>query len=132
EQGIIILQGNIIKHDLFKKGYVTIQDQSSMLVGEMINVKPGMRVLDTCSAPGGKVTHIAEKMAGQGKIFAHDLHQKKLQLIEEKAKTLTLTNIQISQHDARKLKDIYAAESFDRIVVDAPCSGLGVVRGKPD
>jgi 16S rRNA (cytosine967-C5)-methyltransferase len=131
-QGIIIEKGNILKSSLFNEGFLTIQDQSSMLVGEMIAAKPGQTVLDTCSAPGGKVTHIAEKMDNEGAIYAHDLHEKKIKLIENKAKELSLTIIDASAKDARDLHQYYQTETFDRILVDAPCSGLGVMRGKPD
>ena len=132
KQGIIIEKGNILTSDLFQSGFITIQDQSSMLVGEMLDVKSGMNVLDTCSAPGGKVTHLAEKMQNEGKIYAHDLHAKKINLIERKARELDLSIIDASCHDARHLSEKYEEESFDRILVDAPCSGLGVIRGKPD
>ncbi|RDW17886.1 16S rRNA (cytosine(967)-C(5))-methyltransferase RsmB [Oceanobacillus chungangensis] len=131
-QGIIIEKGNILHSSLFKDGLITIQDQSSMLVAEMLDAKPSMEVLDACSAPGGKATHIAEKMENQGSIKAYDLHKKKVNLIANKAKSLGLTIIDANANDARKLHEIHAAESFDRIVVDAPCSGLGVIRGKPE
>lgn len=132
DQGIIIDQGNILHTMLFKEGYVTIQDQSSMLVAEMLDLKREMLVLDACSAPGGKVTHIAEKMEDQGKIHAYDLHAKKAKLLHEKADRLHLTIIETKQADARKLRDIHSDETFDRILIDAPCSGLGVIRGKPE
>lgn len=132
EQGIVIDEGNIIQSPLFKEGYVTIQDQSSMLVTEMLDLKSDMIVLDACSAPGGKVTHIAEKMADQGKIHAYDLHTKKAKLLQEKANKLQLSIIEAKQGDARKLQDLHSKESFERILVDAPCSGLGVIRGKPE
>ncbi|ASN05817.1 16S rRNA (cytosine(967)-C(5))-methyltransferase RsmB [Virgibacillus necropolis] len=131
-QGIVVNKGNILKTTLFKEGYVTVQDQSSMLVAEMLDPKSDMVVLDACSAPGGKVTHIAEKMNDQGKIHAYDLHAKKARSINDKAKTLNLTIIDAKQADARKLQDVHKDESFDRILVDAPCSGLGVIRGKPE
>ncbi|MFD1849104.1 16S rRNA (cytosine(967)-C(5))-methyltransferase RsmB [Oceanobacillus bengalensis] len=131
-QGIIIEKGNILTTDLFRDGYVTIQDQSSMLVGEMLHAEPNMRVLDACSAPGGKATHIAEKMEDKGKLYAYDLHQKKVNLIKKKASDLDLTIIDANQGDARNLSELHDIESFDRILVDAPCSGLGVIRGKPE
>ncbi|MEN1966926.1 16S rRNA (cytosine(967)-C(5))-methyltransferase RsmB [Lentibacillus sp. N15] len=132
DQGIIIDSGNILKTDLFKDGFVTIQDQSSMLVGEMLDVKPGMDALDACSAPGGKATHIAEKMKNQGRLYAYDLHAKKAKAVQQKAVELDLSIITADQADARRLGDRHASESFDRILVDAPCSGLGVIRGKPE
>lgn len=132
EQGIIIHEGNIIKHRLFRESLVTIQDQSSMLVAELMKLDSGLSVLDACAAPGGKTTHIAEKMKNEGSIHAYDLHKKKARAIEEKAKSLKLTNIKAEGFDARKLQEKHEAEVFDRILVDAPCSGFGVIRSKPD
>ena len=131
-QGIIIEKGNILNTDLFKEGFVTIQDQSSMLVGEMLDVKPGMHILDGCSAPGGKVTHIAEKMHDEGMIHAYDLNKNKIKQVDDKASMLHLSIIDANPGDARKLGELHEKESFDRILIDAPCSGLGVIRGKPE
>ncbi|RLL45524.1 16S rRNA (cytosine(967)-C(5))-methyltransferase RsmB [Oceanobacillus piezotolerans] len=131
-QGIIVEKGNILSTDLFRDGLVSIQDQSSMLVGEMLDAHPQMVVLDACSAPGGKATHIAEKMENQGVLYAYDLHKKKANLITKKANQLGLSIIQANQSDARKLQEQHEKESFDRILIDAPCSGLGVIRGKPE
>lgn len=131
-QGIIIEKGNILNSELFKHGYVTIQDQTSMLVAEMLESHPNMKVLDACSAPGGKATHIAEKMQNQGELHAFDLHKKKVKLIEDKANQLDLSIIDAKPGDARKLQDIYDEKTFDRVLIDAPCSGLGVIRGKPE
>lgn len=132
DQGIVIEQGNIINSRLFKEGFITIQDESSMLATEMLHVQPGMHVLDACSAPGGKVTHIAEVMEDKGSIDAYDLHKNKLKLIKNKAAELNLSIIDAKQGDARKLHSVEEKGSYDRIMIDAPCSGLGVVRGKPD
>ncbi|UJL47892.1 16S rRNA (cytosine(967)-C(5))-methyltransferase RsmB [Virgibacillus sp. NKC19-16] len=131
-QGIIIDEGNILKTDLFKEGYITVQDQSSMLVAEMLNASSGMHVLDGCSAPGGKATHIAEIMQDQGMIHAYDLHQKKVKQIDKRASELKLSIIDAKTGDARKLQAEHEKETFDRILIDAPCSGLGVIRGKPE
>lgn len=131
-QGIIVEKGNILRSSLFKDGEITIQDQSSMLVGELLQAQPGMQVLDACSAPGGKATHIAEKMLNKGRIDAYDLHKKKAKRIEYKASDLGLSIIHASAQDARSLQETHELESFDRILVDAPCSGLGVMRGKPE
>ncbi|WP_186577518.1 16S rRNA (cytosine(967)-C(5))-methyltransferase RsmB [Aquibacillus kalidii] len=132
EQGIIVQSGNVLRSSLFQKNFVTVQDQSSMLVAEMLQLEKGLTVLDACSAPGGKTTHIAEKMKDEGQIYAYDLHQKKAKLVERKALDLDLTIINAEQADSRKLVDVHAKETFDRILLDAPCSGLGVLRGKPD
>src|SRR5699024_9935922 len=130
KQGLIIKKGNIVQSRLFQEGYLTIQDQSSMLVGEMLDARPGMSVLDACSAPGGKTTHLAEKMENKGVVKAHDLHKKKINLVNEKSSQLSLSIIDASQADARDLNTVYEQESFDRILIDAPCSGLGVLKGK--
>ncbi|MHA6251345.1 16S rRNA (cytosine(967)-C(5))-methyltransferase RsmB [Oceanobacillus sp. CAU 1775] len=132
KQGIIIEKGNILSSNLFQEGKLTIQDQSSMLVSEILNPMPGMTVLDACSAPGGKATHLAEQMENVGIIHAHDLNEKKIKQIDDKASTLNLTIIDAEKADARKLKEKYDVASFDRILVDAPCSGLGVIRSKPE
>jgi 16S rRNA (cytosine967-C5)-methyltransferase len=132
DQGIIVDQGNVLNTTLFKSGLLTVQDESSMLAGEMLKAAPGMDVLDACSAPGGKATHIAEKMKNVGKLYAHDLHKNKIKRINRKASELDLTIIDAKQADARNLQDLYEAESFDRILIDAPCSGLGVIQGKPE
>ena len=103
-----------------------------MLPVVALDVKPGMKVLDMCAAPGGKTTHIAEKMNDQGEVFAHDIHDHKLALIEANAARLGLTSITTKSGDSRNLVEVYGKSSFDRILVDAPCSGLGVIRRKPE
>src|SRR5699024_6416646 len=96
------------------------------------DVSPGMTVLDACSAPGGKTTHIAEKMADQGIIHAYDIHEKKTKLVQEKAKQLQLSIIYAEQADARALNAIPKKEASDHIVVEAQCKGFGVMRAKTD
>ncbi|MEK5039597.1 16S rRNA (cytosine(967)-C(5))-methyltransferase RsmB [Sporosarcina sp. FSL K6-3457] len=129
---IVSINSNPANTDAFKKGWITIQDESSMLPVLALDVQPGMKVLDMCAAPGGKTTHIAEKMNDTGEVFAHDIHEHKLALIEANANRLGLTSIQAKSGDSRKLTELYEAASFDRILVDAPCSGLGVIRRKPE
>jgi 16S rRNA (cytosine967-C5)-methyltransferase len=107
-----------------------IQDESSMI--PTLRVEPGHRVLDMCAAPGGKSMHIAEHLQGKGTLVSVDLHPHKVTLISEQATRLGFENIETRTMDSRKLTDEYEEESFDRILVDAPCSGLGVIRRKPD
>ncbi|SFJ94274.1 16S rRNA (cytosine(967)-C(5))-methyltransferase [Halobacillus dabanensis] len=95
-QGFIVAEGAILSHPLFTDGYLTVQDQSSMLVAEMMDLDSDLTVLDACSAPGGKTTHIAEKMSNQGEVLAYDLHEKKGKAGQQKGGT-TATNIDYSK-----------------------------------
>ena len=132
KQGIRIKGGgNLALSDLHKLGYFTIQDESSMLVADVLDPQPEMVVLDAAAAPGGKTTHLAEKMGNKGRIIAVDLHQHKIKLIEAQSKRLGLSIIETVTADARIINQQYG-QIFDRILLDAPCSGLGVIRRKPD
>lgn len=125
-------KGNLVKSKAFQEGYITIQDESSMLVAYAVDPKEGERILDACAAPGGKTTHMAERMKNKGEIVALDLHDHKVKLIIENATRLGLSNIRARQMDSRTVTDHFEKESFDRILIDAPCSGLGVLKRKPD
>lgn len=118
----------IIESRMFKDGLVSIQDKSSMFVGELIGLNPGDQVLDACSAPGGKACHIAELLDGSGHVDATDIHEHKIDLIDFNIKKLRLSNISAFEHDATEKYD----KVYDKILVDAPCSGLGVLRHKPE
>ena len=131
--GIIVESGGNMANDhLYRDGRFSIQDESSMLVAEALAAEPGMNVLDCCAAPGGKTAHIAEKMSNKGRIVANDLHEHKQGLIMEQAERLGLSCIESSVGDAMALKDQFEPASFDRVLLDAPCSGFGVIRRKPD
>lgn len=132
EESIVVTKGNVLKTNLLQAGEVTIQDHSSMFAAKSLDVTPEMNVLDTCSAPGGKATYIAELMANEGKVYAYDLHKNKVKLIDKNAKRLGLTNIETRAQDARALRELHEEKSFERIIVDAPCTGLGVLRSKAD
>ncbi|MCM3709988.1 16S rRNA (cytosine(967)-C(5))-methyltransferase RsmB [Sporosarcina luteola] len=129
---IQVSSGSLANTEAFAEGLLTIQDESSMLPVLALDVKPDMKVLDMCAAPGGKTTFIAEKMNDTGEIYAHDLHEHKLSLIESNANRLGIQSIITKSGDSRELESIYGPASFDRILVDAPCSGLGVIRRKPE
>lgn len=129
---LIVTEGQPVRTATFEKGFITIQDESSMLPAYALQVKPDMDVLDMCAAPGGKTTHIAEKMENRGNLFAMDLHKHKIKLIDETAKRLGHTVIQTEAGDGKKSVERFGEEKFDRILVDAPCSGLGVIKRKPD
>ncbi|MNI52282.1 Ribosomal RNA small subunit methyltransferase F [compost metagenome] len=124
--------GNMALHQGFLHGDFSIQDESSMLVAQAVDPKPGMKILDCCAAPGGKTAHLAELMDDTGTIWAGDLQEHKPKLIEDQAKRLALSSIHTMVADAANLGEHFPDESFDRILLDAPCSGLGVIRRKPD
>lgn len=131
-EAIKCLRGNLANSTAFKQGLITIQDESSMLAAYALGAALNEKVLDACAAPGGKSTHIAEKLQNTGQIVSLDLHEHKVKLINDNAKRLGLSNIQTNALDSRNVQDHYGKESFDRILLDAPCSGLGVMRRKPD
>lgn len=124
--------GNMAFSSWYREGLLSVQDESSMLVAEAVDPQPGMRVLDCCAAPGGKTAHMAERMGDRGHILACDMHEHKRRLIEEQAGRLGLTCIETRTADARDLPAQLEPGSFDRVLLDAPCSGLGVIRRKPD
>lgn len=132
DEAIIISNpSSIAKLEAFKKGYFQVQDESSMLVGRVLDPQPGELVADVCSAPGGKATHIAQLMGNKGTVIARDIHPHKIRLIEEAAQRLGLDIIKAELFDASSL-DEALVEKADRVLVDAPCSGLGIIRRKPD
>ncbi|MFD1411966.1 16S rRNA (cytosine(967)-C(5))-methyltransferase RsmB [Lapidilactobacillus gannanensis] len=127
--------GNFAQDPAFAAGEFTVQDESSMLVAPSLQVKSNQVVLDACAAPGGKTTHIAEYLDPHsgGHVVALDIHQHKLDLIRRNAERLGVSNrIQTKLLDARQVDTAYPDASFDRILVDAPCSGLGLLRRKPE
>ena len=111
--------------------FLTVQDQSSQLVGFALSPASGDTVLDLCAAPGGKTTHLAELMENQGKIFAFDLYEKRLADVTASAKRLGITIISAKRADAAVLNPALVGIA-DKVLVDAPCSGLGIIRRKPD
>ncbi len=116
---------------LFQEGYFTVQDESSMHVGRAADPKSGQRVLDVCSAPGGKTTHMAQLMHNSGQIVACDIHPHRLDLINENCKRLGITNVQTQLQDGEHLAEAFD-QDFDVVLVDAPCSGLGVLGRRAD
>ncbi|OLO40842.1 16S rRNA (cytosine(967)-C(5))-methyltransferase [Alkalihalophilus pseudofirmus] len=132
DDALIIKKGNVTHTNAFQNGIFTIQDESSMLVARALGLKDGMNVLDCCAAPGGKSTHLAERMNDNGRVVALDLHEHKVKLIDQLSNRLDLKSVQGMAMDARLASSHFENESFDAILVDAPCSGLGVIRRKPD
>lgn len=102
-----------------------------MLVAHIVDPQPGERVLDGCAAPGGKTGHLAERMGNEGTLLSCDIHPHKVKLIKEQSQRLGISIVVPRQADLRELPGI-EEEPYDRVLLDAPCSGLGVIRRKPD
>lgn len=131
--GLVSQQGAITQSSLLQQGLYTVQDESAMLVAPALQVGPQHRILDACAAPGGKTTQLASYLEPGGQITALDLHATKLRLIEANARRLGVQNyIQTQALDARQADQHLPAQSYDRILVDAPCSGFGLMRRKPE
>ena len=130
--GLVKEQGHFAGHDLFVEGAITIQDESSQLVAPTLDLQGDEEILDACAAPGGKTAHMASYLTS-GKVIALDLYDHKLDLIQENAQRLGVANrVQTQKLDARKVHEFFEKDSFDKILVDAPCSGIGLLRRKPD
>ena len=129
--GLVCTSGNLVDTPEFRDGLYTIQDESSMLVAPALDLKPNSRVLDACAAPGGKTTHIASYLK-DGAVTALDIHKHKTKLIRDNSQRMGYSDIiSTGAIDARKAKDVLNT-TCDRILVDAPCSGLGLIRRKPE
>lgn len=133
--GLLVNGGFVAGSQAFMDGNITLQDESAMLVAEVMDLVPDSVVLDTCAAPGGKTTQIASYLDADmgGKVTAYDIHDHKVKLINQNATRLHVADrIEAKANDARKLNEEYAPSTFDRILVDAPCSGFGLLRRKPE
>ncbi len=122
--------GLIINSEEFKSGKIIAQDASSYLAAKNLGVKPNELVLDICAAPGGKTAVLAENMGNKGEIIAIDIHQHKIKLIEANMKKLGIDIVKAIVMDARNVNK--QGRRFDKILVDVPCSGYGVIRKKPE
>ncbi len=131
EQGFIY-DKDLISSDYFKNGEVIIQDISSQQVCKYLDLKQGLKVLDCCGAPGTKTSQIAMLMNNTGSIVSVDLYEHRVELINQLAAKMKITNISARVCDASKVDLEFEADYFDRVLADVPCSGLGVLKGKPD
>ena len=122
---------NVFKTNAFKQGFFEVQDASSQLVAQYLEVEPGMKVVDTCAGVGGKTLHIASLMKNKGQIIAMDIYESKLKKLKIRAKRNKVFNVDTRVIDSTKpIKKLYG--KADRVLIDAPCSGLGVLRRNPD
>lgn len=130
--GLVKSQGHFAATDYFKQGLITIQDETSQLVAPTLDIQGDEMILDACAAPGGKTCHMGSYLTS-GKILALDLYEHKLALIEENAQRLGLADkIETKRLDASRVHEEFGPDTFDKILVDAPCSGMGLIRRKPD
>ncbi len=124
-------RANVFQTESFKNGFFEVQDASSQLVAEFLDVKPGMRVVDTCAGAGGKALHLASLMENKGQVIALDIYAHKLNELKRRAKRNGAWNIETRPIESTKvIKKLY--DKADRVLIDAPCSGLGVLRRNPD
>ncbi|MDT0676277.1 RsmB/NOP family class I SAM-dependent RNA methyltransferase [Autumnicola musiva] len=124
-------RANVFRTKAFKDGNFEVQDASSQLVAHFLNVEPGMRVVDTCAGAGGKTLHLAALMENKGQIIALDIFGNKLKELKRRAKRAGAHNVETREIDTTKvIKKLH--NSADRVLIDAPCSGLGVLSRNPD
>lgn len=114
-----------------REGMITFMDEASMAVSYVVDPKPGEKILDLCAAPGGKSIHMAHRMNNVGSITSGDIHGHKVELMKENAKRLGASIVEPKLQDGRHVSHLYG-EEFDRVLVDAPCSGLGILQKKLD
>jgi 16S rRNA (cytosine967-C5)-methyltransferase len=124
-------RANVFLTDAFKEGMFEVQDANSQLVAAFLGVEPGMRVIDACAGAGGKTLHLASLMENKGQLIAMDLYESKLKQLKLRAKRNSAFNIEYRIIDSTKvIKKLH--EKADRVLIDAPCSGLGVLKRNPD
>lgn len=124
-------RANIFRNEAFKNGFFEVQDANSQLVSEFLDVKPGMKVVDTCAGAGGKSLHLAALMENKGNLISLDIYEGKLRELKRRARRNGAHNIETRVIDSTKvIKKLY--DMADRVLIDAPCSGLGVLRRNPD
>ena len=127
----LVERANVFKTEAFKMGWFEVQDASSQLVAEALDVKPGQRVVDCCAGAGGKTLHLAALMENKGQLIAMDIYANKLKELQRRAKRAGAFNIEPRHINSTKvIKKLHG--KADRVLIDAPCSGLGVLRRNPD
>ena len=131
ERALIVSGSGILKTDAFREGRFSVQDEASIMVSDLLGPEEGMKVLDLCAAPGGKTLANAELMRNTGSILACDIYEHKLKLIEEAQKRNGIDIIKTEMSDGTVYREDLK-DSMDRVLCDVPCSGLGVIRRKPE
>ncbi len=131
ERTLHVKGGNVLGTEEFKNGLFAVQDEASTVACDLLDAKPGDTVIDVCAAPGGKTCAIAEMMKNEGRVFSCDIYEHKLELIEEQAKRLGLDIVKTNLLDGTRGNSGWY-NAADRVLADVPCSGLGVIRRKPE
>ena len=127
----LVERANVFQTEAFKKGWFEVQDASSQLVADFLDVKPGMKVVDACAGAGGKTLHLSALMQNKGSLIAMDIYESKLKKLKIRARRNGAHNIDLRVIDSTKpIKKLKG--KADRLLIDAPCSGLGVLRRNPD
>ncbi len=131
KNSLIVNGSQIIDSTLYKMGLFSIQGEASQIVAEILNPKPTDFIIDVCAAPGGKTLAMGEMMGNKGEILAQDIYKRKVDIINKEAFRLGLTNIKTRSWDGTRV-DSTLIDKADKVLVDAPCSGLGIIAGKPE
>jgi 16S rRNA (cytosine967-C5)-methyltransferase len=128
---LVVEDGNPLSTPLAKEGLFVVMDEASQLVALFVDARPGERILDACASPGGKTTAMAADMADRGAVVAADVRPKRVRLLADTVRASGATCVHMVQADAARTLP-FAADAFDAVLIDAPCSGLGTIRRDPD
>ena len=131
DRALLVKGSGLLDTELYREGMFSVQDEASILTSDALEAKPGDCIADVCAAPGGKTFATAELMAGKGVIYAMDKYEHKLKLMEAQAKRAGIENIRLLKHDSTEPVE-GLKERMDKVLADVPCSGLGVIRRKPE
>ena len=131
DRALLVKGSGLLDTELYREGMFSVQDEASILASDALDAKPGDCIADVCAAPGGKTFATAELMAGKGVIYAMDKYEHKLKLMEAQAKRAGIENIRLLKHDSTEPVE-GLKERMDKVLADVPCSGLGVIRRKPE
>ncbi|QEC48635.1 16S rRNA (cytosine(967)-C(5))-methyltransferase RsmB [Baekduia soli] len=134
EDDALVVQGpiDVLAHPLYRAGAITPQSRASQRVARILDPQPGERILDLCAAPGGKTTHLAALMGDRGEIVAVERHARRAEALRVQAQRMHATSVKIHVADAREVTPQALGGTFDRVLVDPPCSGLGTLSSHPD
>lgn len=130
-EALFVSGSGLLSTQLYRDGFFAVQDESSMLAVLALDPQPGDKVVDVCAAPGGKSLYCAQRMENKGAVYSRDIYEARLALIQAEARRLSVSIIESRVFDGEEV-DETLLEQADRVLVDAPCSGLGVIRRKPE